>query len=278
MIRFGICNELFDGWQLEAICTEVKSHGYEGLELAPFTLAPLITDLDSTRRAQIRQTIESSGLEVIGLHWLLAKTEGLHLTSPDLGVRQRTAAYVVALAEATRDLGGSLMVFGSPQQRDLQPGITMEQGMEWAAEVFGTVGPRLDEFGVDLCIEPLAHTETNFLQSIAEANQLIDRLNHPRFKLHLDVKAMASDPGGSIVSLIETHGSKAGHFHANDANLRGPGMGEIDFGPIMKSLVRSGYDQWVSVEVFDFTPGASETSKQSIETLRQTLGAATSSS
>jgi sugar phosphate isomerase/epimerase len=52
-------------------------------------------------------------------------------------------------------------------------------------------------------------------------------------------------------------------------------MGAVDFGPILKALVESGYDRWVSVEVFDFTPGAEETARRSSAGLRQALRAAT---
>ncbi|RUL88331.1 sugar phosphate isomerase/epimerase family protein [Tautonia sociabilis] len=274
MIRFGICNELFEGWDLARTCASVKRLGYEGIELAPFTLAPLITDLGKDRREQMRRTIADSGLETIGLHWLLAKTEGYHLTSPDPFVRARTQDYLKALIEATRDLGGSLMVFGSPKQRDIAPDLAPEEGMRLAAEVISGVSDDLEAAGVDLCLEPLSTAETNFLTSIAETRTLIDRVGHPRVTLHLDVKAMSSDPGGTVPDLIRAHGGVAGHFHANDPNLRGPGMGAVDFGPIMQALVASGYDRWVSVEVFDFSPGAEETARQSIETLRRTLEAA----
>jgi sugar phosphate isomerase/epimerase len=276
MIRFGICNELFEGWDLARTCSEVKALGYEGIELAPFTLAPLITDLGKDRREAMRRTIADSGLETIGLHWLLARTEGLHLTSPDPTVRGHTQDYLKALIEATSDLGGSLMVFGSPKQRDIAIDVSREDGERFAAEVISGVVDELEAHKVDLCLEPLSTAETNFLTSIDETRSLIERIGHPRVTLHLDVKAMSSDPGGSVVDLVRAHGAYAGHFHANDPNLRGPGMGEVDFGPIMKALVESGYDRWVSVEVFDFSPGAEETARQSLECLRRTLDAARS--
>jgi sugar phosphate isomerase/epimerase len=271
MIRVAICNELFEGWDFGRVCRTIQAMGYQGIELAPFTLAPSINELSAERRRGLRAQIEDAGLVTVGLHWLLAKTEGLYLTSPDAATRGRTADYVVALAEATRDLGGSLMVFGSPKQRDLLPGVSYHQACDYAAEVFRAAMPTLGTLGVELCLEPLAPSETNFLTSIAQAEDLIRRVDHTNFKLHMDVKAQSSDPGGSVTELIARHAPEAGHFHAQDTNLRGPGMGEIDFEPIVRALVASGYDRWVSVEVFDYSAGAEETAYQSIQCLRREL-------
>jgi sugar phosphate isomerase/epimerase len=215
MIRLGICNELFEGWELPRVCETVKRLGYDGLELAPFTIAPRITDVSAGRRREIRAEIEGAGLSTIGLHWLLAKTEGLYLTSPDPAVRRRTADYLVALAEASRDLGGTLMVFGSPKQRDLMPGVSHDQARDFAVEVFGSIAPKLDALEVDLCVEPLAPNDTNFLNTIDQGNDLIRRVNHPRIVLHMDVKAQSFDPGGSVSELISRHASRARHFHAH---------------------------------------------------------------
>ena len=126
-MKLAICNELFEGWAFDRVCRFARSAGYAGLEVAPFTLATPITDLSASRRAELRAQAADAGIEIIGLHWLLAKTEGLHLTSPDRAVRERTAEYLVALAEACHDLGGRLMVFGSPRQRSLLPGVSHER-------------------------------------------------------------------------------------------------------------------------------------------------------
>ena len=274
MIRLGICNELFEGWDFAETCRTVKRLGYDGLEIAPFTLAPRITDVTPARRRELKNIVEDAGLATIGLHWLLAKTEGFYLTSPAESVRRRTGDYLVALAEATRDLGGTLMVLGSPKQRDLLPGVTLDQADDYAAEVFERIMPAVGGFGIDLCLEPLAPSETNFLNTCDQAEALIARVGHPNFKLHMDVKAQSGEVGRTVPELIAAHASKAGHFHAQDTNLKGPGMGSVDFGPILKALVASGYDRWVSVEVFDFTPGAEEIASQSIACLKRELASA----
>ncbi len=272
-MKLGICNELFEGWDFARVCRTVKEIGYDGLEIAPFTLASKITDIPAWRFRELRAMVEDAGLQTIGLHWLLARTEGLYLTSPDAATRRATAHYLVSLAEATQALGGSVMVFGSPKQRDLLPGVTYHQAMAWAAEVFAAALPAIGACGVDLCLEPLAPTETNFLTSIAQANDLIRRIDHEHFKLHLDVKAQSADPEGSVVELFAKYAPEAGHVHVQDPNLQGPGMGEVDFGPIVKSLIASGYERWVSVEVFDYAPGAEETAVQSLECLKRSGGA-----
>jgi sugar phosphate isomerase/epimerase len=263
-MRFATCNEQFEGWAFDRVCRFVRGAGYEGLELAPFTLAPSITDLSAETRATLKQQAADAGVEIIGLHWLLAKTEGYYLTSPEPEVRRRTAGYLVALAEACHDLGGSVMVFGSPQQRSLLPGVSSQDAYEWAAETFRQIMPALADLGVTLCMEPLSPAETSFVNTCQDALRLVELVGHPNFVLHLDVKAMYSEPTAPV-ALIRRHGGQAGHFHANDANRRGPGFGDVDFVPIFQALIDSGYDRWVSVEVFDYTPDPETIATRSIE-------------
>src|SRR5205814_5127919 len=131
-------------------CRQVAELGYEGLEIAPFTLAPRITDVTAGQRAKLRQEAEACGLRIIGSHWLLAKTEGFQLTSSDPAVRKRTAEYLAELARCTRDLGGDLMVFGSPAQRRIPAGTTREQAAQFAVDTFAQAAPTFADADVKL--------------------------------------------------------------------------------------------------------------------------------
>ncbi len=266
-MRYAICNETFEGWDHTRVCRCVAATGYEGLEVAPFTLAPQISAFSPADRGQFRRVVEDNGLSVVGLHWLLARTEGLHLTSADKSTRARTAAYLVELARCCRDLGGTLMVFGSPAQRRIPSGATREQAMDYAADTFSRAMAGIADADIKLCLEPLSPPEADFINTCTEAVQLLDRVNHPSFVLHLDVKAMATDDAPPP-QLIRRHAARTGHFHANDVNRRGPGWGDTDFVPILQALRDAAYDGWVSVEVFDYTPDPESIARESLKYMK----------
>ncbi|MGH7199782.1 MAG: sugar phosphate isomerase/epimerase family protein, partial [Planctomycetaceae bacterium] len=178
---------------------------------------------------------------------------------------------LIELGEACADLGGELMVFGSPPQRNLESGVSRDEAMANAEEVFRACLPALADRGVRLCMEPLTPRETDFVNTCAEALTLIDMVAEPNFVLHQDVKAMLGGESRPVPELIREHAPRVGHFHVNDTNLLGPGMGETDFTPIFRALRDAGYDGWVSVEVFDYSPGAERIARESFENMRQTL-------
>lgn len=270
-MKFAICQELFVDWDWERQCRFIAEVGYTGIEVAPFTLAPRITDVSPERRTTLRRQAEDHGLTIVGLHWLLAKTEGLHLTTSDTAVRRATAEYLVELGRACTDMGGEVLVFGSPQQRNVEEGLSRDRALANAAEVFRAALPALADRGVRLCMEPLTPRETNFINTCAEAMELIALVDHPNVCLHQDVKAMLGAESEPIPALVEKYAPHVGHFHVNDTNLLGPGMGETDFAPIFAALSKVKYSGWVSVEVFDYSPGAERIARVSFESMREAL-------
>ncbi len=262
-MRYAICNELFEDWPLEKTVAFVAELGYQGLELAPFTLCEAVTDLSSADRRRIRRTIEEAGLAVVGLHWLLAKTEGLQLNDPDPDTRARTARYLFDLIDCCAELGGDILVFGSPQQRNPPAGWPRTEAWKSAGEIMHACGVRAQEQGVIFCIEPLSSNETNFIINVDEAAELVRQVDHAGFQMMIDMKAMSHD-SRPIPEQIRAVHPLFQHVHLNDPNLRGPGMGDLDFRPILQTLGELSYSRWLSVEVFDFTAGAERTAGDSL--------------
>jgi sugar phosphate isomerase/epimerase len=277
-VKYAICNETFTEngsiWPWERMLELLATLGYHGVEVAPFTIADSVTDVDAQKRRDLRRAAQAAGVPVIGLHWLLVKPAGLYITSPEDAVRRRTAEYFIELIRFCADLGGSVMVLGSPKQRNLLPGITKERALGYAQEVFERALPEAARCGVTIAIEPLTPRETNFINTAEDGIELIERLKHPNFRLHLDVKAMSGSESRPLPEVLKSSASYLHHVHANDPNLLGPGMGEVDHRPIVRALKEIGYRGYLSVEVFDYRPGPETIARQSIHYLRQVVAAA----
>ena len=271
-MKIALCNETYQDQSFEEQCRAAAKWGYSGLEIAPFTLAENARAVTPEQRTAMVATAKEWGLELIGLHWLLAGTSGYYLTSPDPQVASSTAAYFSDLIDLCSDLGGHVMVLGSPKQRNLLPGVNHDQAVDLAAQVLRQITTRLEDTGVVLAVEPLGPEEGDFLNTAAQAVQLIQAVDSPNVRLHLDVKAMSTE-SDSCADLIRRFHPWLQHFHANDPNRRGPGMGDMDFVPILQALREVNYQGWVSVEVFDYSPGPDELARQSIEYLRTLEGA-----
>ncbi|HOF61232.1 MAG TPA: sugar phosphate isomerase/epimerase family protein [Candidatus Latescibacteria bacterium] len=274
-MRFAICNEMFQNWEVNDVFRLAAEIGYDGVELAPFTLADSVRDLSPERRREIRQQAEDAGISIVGLHWLLVSPKGLYITHPDEAIRKETAAYFVDLIHCCADLGGNRMILGSPKQRNLMEGVSHERGWQWTLDFLRSILPVAEAREVTLCFEPLAPAETNFIQTAEEAIRLVQGINSPNLKIILDVKAMSGE-NKPIPEIIRASGPWVAHFHANDANLRGPGFGDVDYAPIVAALRDIGYDGWVSVEVFDFSIDPEVTARRSLSYLKEVFGIASS--
>jgi sugar phosphate isomerase/epimerase len=269
-MKFAICNETFQDQSMQQAFDFAADCGYTGVEIAPFTLAEKITEISQQQREETRNAADRAGLEIIGLHWLLAKTEGLHITSPYADVRRKTAKYLAELTSLCADLGGRLMVFGSPKQRSLSKGVDHATAMNYAAEVFQSIVPVLEKSDVTVALEPLGPEETDFLNTADETADLITLIGSPQVRLHLDCKAMAVE-NATIPEIIAKHAKILAHFHANDPNRQGPGFGRLDFQPILEQLGKIDYRGWVSVEVFDYSPGVERLVRDSIAYMQSCL-------
>jgi sugar phosphate isomerase/epimerase len=269
-MKFAICNEIFQGWNTDTVFEYTAKLGYEGIEIAPFTLANSVTDISAGERERLRNTAARNGIEIVGIHWVLVKPEGLYMNHPDNSKRERTANYFCALVDFCADLGGSKMIVGSPKQRNILPGVSLQQAGDWALETFQKAVIRAEDRGVTICFEPLGPAETNFINTATEAIQFVQRMKSSHFQIILDGKAMSSEEK-PIPQIIKESWPHFAHFHANDPNLKGPGFGALDYKPIAQALHSVGYRGFVSVEVFNFEDGPETIASKSLDYLKQTF-------
>src|SRR5882724_4625817 len=265
-MKFAICNEIFKGWKIEDTFEYAAKIGFAGVEIAPFTLANSVADISRRERENLRAAAAREEITIAGIHWVLVKPEGLYMNHPDAEIRERTANYFCELVDFCADIGGKVMVVGSPKQRNVIEGISQEQAWDWAVATFREAVRRAEDREVTICFEPLSPAETNFINTAREAIQFVQAQPSPNFKIILDVKAMCSE-SKPIPQIISESWPHFRHFHANDKNLKGPGFGDVDFKPIAAALKEVGYSGFVSVEVFNFDEGAETIASRSFEYL-----------
>jgi sugar phosphate isomerase/epimerase len=270
--RFALCNEVVRELPFERQCGFAAALGYDGLEVAPFTLGPEPHLLPAGRRAELRRAAAEAGAPVLGLHWLLVVPEGLSITSHDAALRARTLDVMRRLIELCADLGGRYLVHGSPKQRRLDSGRE-DESRAWAAEAFAAAAEASGAAGLVYCAEPLAPEETNYLTSVAEAAELVRAIGHPAFRTMVDCAAATRGADGDPAALLRQWlpTGVIAHVHANDTSRRGPGEGELAFRPILAALCEGGFEGVVGVEPFVYEPDGKSCAARAIGYLRGCL-------
>lgn len=278
-MRIALCNEVLQPMPFAQQCAWAAAVGYDGLEVAPFTLSDEPHLMIAQERAAIRRAAADAGIAITGLHWLLLTPKGLSITSPDDAVRARTVEVMRRLVDFCADVGGKVLVHGSPGQRAIPAGETRETAIARARDAFARIADDAQRAGVVYCIEPLATTETPVINTIAEAAAIVDAIGSPALRTMLDCAAagrMEQEPIAAVIDRWLPTGRIA-HVQVNDPNRRGPGEGQLRFAPILAALKRNGYEGVVAVEPFKYVPDGQACAARAIGYLRgilETLSAA----
>ena len=273
-MRIALCNEVLAPLPFARQCEVAAALGYQGLEVAPFTLGDAPLELSAAARAGLRRAAQDAGIAVSGLHWLLRQPVGLSITSADAAVRARTLDTMRRQIALCADLGGAVLVHGSPAQRRLPPGEAAA-ARQRGIEAFAAVAADAQAAGVTYCIEPLAPPEADFIHTVAQAAAIVQAIGRPGLRTMLDCCAAAraeAEPVHAVLARWLPTGLLA-HVQVNDPNLRGPGQGGLGFLAILRTLRQHGYAGWVAVEPFDYHPDGPASAARAIGYLRGLLEA-----
>lgn len=278
-MRIALCNEVLQPMPFAQQCAWAAAVGYDGLEVAPFTLSDEPHMMIAQERAAIRRAAADAGIAITGLHWLLLTPKGLSITSPDDAVRARSVEVMRRLVDFCAEVGGKVLVHGSPGQRAIPAGETRETAIARARDAFARVADDAQRAGVVYCIEPLATTETPVINTIAEAAAIVDAVGSPGLRTMIDCAAAGRMEQAPLAAVLDRWlpTGRIAHVQVNDPNRRGPGEGELQFAPILAALKRNGYEGVVAVEPFKYVPDGQACAARAIGYLRgilETLAAA----
>jgi len=269
--RHAICNEAFENWPFADACRAIRQAGYSGIEIAPFTLAEDPATIPAGQRREYRDIMASEGLQFVGLHWLMVSPKGLHVTTPDADLRRRSWQHIHSLIDLCADLGpGGILVFGSPKQRATTGGLSRAEATRHFVGGFTAVAPHAGERGVTVLMEALPSGQCDVVTSLDEAAALVRQIDHPAVRTMFD-SHNAVEETEPHATLVERHYGLIRHIHVNEMDGRHPGTGSYDFKPVFEVLRRHGYPGWISLEAFDFTPGAEKIARDSLRYLESEI-------
>ena len=272
--KYAMCNESMAELSWAEQCRIISDAGYEGIEIAAFTLVKEgVQEIGPTGRKEMVSVMKNAGLECVGLHWLLAPPpKGLHFTTPDAAVRRKTVAYLDTLIDFCGDLGGSYMIFGSPKQRNTRS-ISVEQAKKYFAEGLAAVADHAQQRGIEILVEPLGKRTTDVVNTLAEASQLAGQVNHPAIGMMFDFNNTVDETEPFDV-LLRKYYKNIHHVHVQEMGGKhlGTGTAVNDYVKAFQVLKDMRYSHWISLEVFDFSPGGKTIAAESMRTLKQIEG------
>lgn len=269
--KYAMCNESMRDKSWARQCRIISNAGYTGVEIAAFTFVERgVQELTARDRKQMVSIMNDNGLECVGLHWLLAPPpEGLHFTTPDEKIRTRTVAYLDELIDFCGDLGGTVMIFGSPKQRNTM-GISRGQANKYFADGLAAVADHAADRSVMILLETLDKSQTDVVNTTAEAMTIIRQINHPAIQTMFDFHN-TKDETEDFVTLLRKYKDYIHHVHVMEMDGRHLGTGNAvnEYVDAFQYLRDIKYDKWVSLEVFDFTPGGEIIANESMEVLKK---------
>ncbi len=269
--KHAVCNEAWGKAPLEDVCRSVRRIGYSGIEIAPFTLADRPSEITQHDRTRYREIIRGEGLTFVGLHWLMVSPKGLHVTTPDAALRERSWQHIVELIDLCADLGeNGVMVFGSPQQRSTVDGLSRQEATRNYVDGLAGVAGHAEQRGVTILVEALPIVQANVITNLAEAAGIVKQIASPAVRTMFDTHN-AVDETEPHAMLVDRYFDVIRHVHVNEMDGRHPGAGTYDFKPVLDTLRRRNYQHWVSMEAFDFTPGAEKLATDSLRFLENEI-------
>jgi len=269
--KHAICNEVYEQWPFEKACASIRRIGYSGIEIAPFTLAELPAGISPADRKRYRDTVHDHGLTFVGLHWLMVSPQGLHVTAPDRALRERSWRHILHLIDLCADLGeNSVMVFGSPKQRSAVDGLSPAEATRNFIDGLAGVAPHAEQRRVTILVEALPIGQSDVVTTLAEAVGIVNQINSPAVRTMFDTHNAVDEVEPHAV-LVDRYFPLIRHVHINEMDGRHPGTGSYNFRPVFDILAQRGYGHWISLEVFDYTPGAERIAEDSLRFIKKQI-------
>jgi len=199
---------------------------------------------------ELKRLIDDAGLEISMCGYLSGERD---ITSADAAVRANGLKYFRGAAETGQVLGAR--IFAGPLYAELFRGRWLsadDRRAEWdrGAASLKEIGSMCGDHGMTVALEPLNRFETDFLNTAHQAVQMVEQVDSPHVKIHLDTFHMNIEEK-RIGDAIREAGKHLVHFHTCSNDRGTPGAGHIPWGEVVDGLKAVDYSGFVGIEGFN---------------------------
>ena len=268
-MKLAISNLAWNPDEEPAAAVKVNRLGVSFIELAPTKKWPDPTAATATEVRDYRRFWEDQGFTIVALQSLLFGRPDLLLFG-SASARRKKFHYLSRIIDLGASLGANVLVYGSPKNR-CRSGLGEREATDIAVGFFRKLSKVAVAAGVCLCIEPNApQYGCDFITKARHGAQLVERVASEGFGLHLDCAsmAMAGDPPDEILRFTPRH------FHVSAPNLGPVRDGAVDYPAFASALRRTGYEDFVSIEMRSEKEGNLARTIRAIELSQRVFGEA----
>ena len=242
-----------DKWQvIPLILKTLEDHGYDFVEFGVGLTVPEDTEEEF---GKFKQAIAGSSLVPEAFNSFIPGT--ISLVGPEVD-KARIRRYVETAARRVAEVGGQLIVFGSGAARNIPEGFSRSQAEDQILDFLQISADAAAANGIRIAIEPLSCEDTNFVTSVEEGIQWVEKLDQPEVRLLADFYHMTMEHE-PLDHLLDA-GGRLIHVHVADTDRLYPGSGRYDYDTFFRNLKQIGYEGRISVEC-NFRDFVTETGK-----------------
>lgn len=233
--------EAFVVWRgFEESIRKASAMGYDGVELA-------LRDADEISAECLSAYLKKYNMEVSAITTgRIFAEKNLYMTAKEEKKKERLIEEFFQLIKCFSGYTRKINV--GRCRGYIETGDTKEETEKRFIETMRVICDFARDYHTQILIEPVNRYECNFINTISEAAEIIEKIGRENCGIHADLFHMNIEEASMEQSLI-AHQEKIGYIHVADSNRYAPGMGHINFRKIFETIQKIGYTDWVSVEI-----------------------------
>ena len=194
---------------------------------------------------KIKKAVNAEGLIVSSM---IPMSRDIDLSFPRIEERKNGINLLFRTLDFANALECKKLVVGPTRLAKWTPLASYEDELKWSAESIAEVADYAKGKGITLCIEAWNRYDTYLINTAKKCREFVDTIKRDNVGVMLDTFHLNIEEVDMAKAILDSRGYLV-HLHVGDSNRAAPGMGHMDFVPLMKALKEIDYQGHVTMEL-----------------------------